>query len=137
MKRKYDKEILDWINLFQNLTHTNAKDCFKFDDILYFIVPEGQIGKAIGKNGSNVKRLRKKLNKDIKIIEYNENPKEFIKNIIYPLKPNEVIVEDKKATIKSDDRQVKGKIIGRSSSNLKKTKKIVQRFFDIEDITVE
>ena len=40
-------------------------------DKLIFIVDEGQMAKAIGKHGANVKRLSNMLKRDLKIVEFN------------------------------------------------------------------
>jgi len=57
---KYDLQLIGYINIFENITKTNVKDCFMNNkDQLVFVVNENQAGKAIGKNGLNAKRLEK------------------------------------------------------------------------------
>jgi N utilization substance protein A len=68
---KLTDQTLKYISLFEGLTNTHIKDCLERVDTLYFIVDTGQLTKAIGKNGSNIKRLRNLLKKNIKIIEYS------------------------------------------------------------------
>ena len=53
-KIKYDANIMKYMSLFESITRVKLKDCIA-DDKLTFIVEEGGIGRAIGKNGSNAK----------------------------------------------------------------------------------
>ena len=50
--RSYNKEEINHINLFEKITKARVKDCF-LNDIIVFIVEEGDLGKAIGKKGFN------------------------------------------------------------------------------------
>ena len=55
------------MSLFETLTQAKLKDCI-FDERIIFIVEENQIGKAIGKNGVNVRKIESALNKKVKIV---------------------------------------------------------------------
>jgi len=132
---KYDINLMGYISLFESLTLTKLKDCIVNKQII-FIVQENQIAKAIGKNGSNVRRLEKILNKKVKIVEFNPDIIRFIKNFIYPIKPKDINKEDYTITIMGSDTKTKGMLIGRESQNLKILKEIVRRYFKVEDIKV-
>jgi len=136
MKIKYDLDLMKFISLFESLTNANVKDCISHEDMLIFIVDEGQIGKAVGKNGVNVKRLSNMLKKKLKIVEFNSNKLQFIKNYIYPLKASDIQEENNIITITGPDTKTKGLLIGRNAKNLNDLKNIVRRFFEFEDIKV-
>ncbi len=136
MKIKYTKELLEVMNLFSSLTGARLKDCFEVDEIIYFVVDEGQIGKAVGKGAVNVKKLQEKLNKKIKIIEFNHDLIKFVKNLIFPLKVNSITEEEGIVELRSDDRQTKGLLIGRNAKNLKIMTDVVKRYFDIMEVKV-
>ena len=91
MKRKYDVKLLNYMRFFEKITRTQVKDCIDDDNRIIFIVDQLQLRRAIGKNGSNVKRLERELNKKIKIVEYNPQIKEFVKSLIMPLRADEII----------------------------------------------
>ena len=57
-----------YISLFESLTGAKVKDCI-VNDIVIFIVHENEMGKAIGKQGSNIKRIENILKKKIKLVE--------------------------------------------------------------------
>ncbi len=121
---KLTQESINNINLFETLTGAKVKDCLQEDGKLVFLVEEGNVKRALGKEGSNVKRISKILKKDIKIVAFSTDVCRFVGNLIYPNKADEIIQEDKIVNIKVDDIIVKGRIFGRSRENLKKINSI-------------
>src|SRR3989338_5558239 len=80
-----DKETMALIGLFSRISGTNVHDCITRQENIIFIVEPGEMGKAIGKNGANVREFEHKLHKRIKIFEYSIDLSQLIKNMIYPL----------------------------------------------------
>ena len=134
-KIKYDITVMNYMKLFENLTRAKLKDCIS-NDLLIFVVEENEIGKAIGRNGSNVKRLEALLKKRIKIVEFSPDVKQFIRNFIMPLDVKEVNEENGIVNIVGRDTKTKGLLIGRDRKNLENLKSIVSRYFKVEDIKV-
>lgn len=132
---KYDNTLMKFISLFETLTGTSVKDCID-NEIMTFIVAENQIAQAIGKNGSNVRRVEHLLNRKIKIVEFNPNALKFIANYIYPIKALEIKEENGVVFIKGEDTKTKGLLIGRDAKNLKTLQSVVQRHFNITEIKV-
>jgi len=137
MKIKYNKELLDVMSLFSSLTGARLRDCFEIDETFYFIVEPGQIGRAVGKKAANVKKLQEKLNKKIRIAEFSPDLMQFVRNLVFPFRPDSVDQEDGTVVIKSQDRKTKGLLIGRNAKNLKTMTDVVKRYFPIEEIKVE
>jgi len=77
------------------------------------------------------------LKRKIKIVEFNPDIKQFIRNFVMPLQIKEVNEEDNKITITGFDTKTKGLLIGRERKNLENLKSVVKRYFDVEDIRVE
>lgn len=128
---KYTSETIAFLNLFEKITRVRVKDCF-FDNILIFIINQGNIGKAIGKKGVNIKRLESKLRRKIKIVEFNNDPVVFVKNFIAPLIAKEIKKEENIVNIVSDNIKTKGLLIGRDRKNLKRLQEVVSKYFNIE-----
>ena len=122
------------MTLFESMTGAKLKDCI-LNERLLFIVEENEIGKAIGKKGSNIKRLENMLNKRIKVVEFSPDVLQFIKNLLYPLQTSGIENNDDVIAIQADTK-TKSLIIGRNQQNLKNLISIVKRFFDIESIKV-
>lgn len=124
------------IALFENKTKSNVKDFFEYNDVLIFIVKEGQASKAVGKSGINVKNLSNLLRKKLKIVEFKPEPVSFIKGFIYPIGAEEITLDEGVITIKVASTREKGLLIGRESRNLNKLKEIVKRYYDVQDIKI-
>ncbi|MBW2984046.1 NusA-like transcription termination signal-binding factor [Candidatus Woesearchaeota archaeon] len=123
------------MSLFESLTRSKLKDCI-VNERLLFVVEPNEIGKAIGKNGSNVHRLEGILRKKIRIVEFSPEVCQFVRNMIYPLQAKDVNEENGVVTITGPDTKTKGLMIGRDAKNLNLLKDIVRRYFSIEDIKV-
>lgn len=137
MKIKYDLNLMKFMSFFESLTNTKLKDCFiDNNSLLVFVVEENQIAKAIGKKGVNVRNIKEKLNRKIKIVEFNPNIETFVANIIRPLIGKEIKVEDNVVTIVGPDTKTKGLLIGRNGQNLRNYEEMVKRYFDINEIKV-
>ena len=126
---------MKYISLFESLTGAKVKDCIANDPIL-FIVHENEMGRAIGKQGSNIKRVENALKKKIRLAEFNNDISRFIQNLIYPLKVKEIKEEEGIVTIYADDVKTKGMLIGRDRRNINSTTEIVKRHFKITEIKV-
>jgi N utilization substance protein A len=130
---------LDSINLrvaFENIAGINLKDCFVKQDKIIYITKEGDIGKAIGKGGVNVKKAADIVKKNLKIVEFSGDLVQFVKNLIYPIVAESVSVEEGIVRIRINGVREKGIVIGRESRNLKELKEIIKKYFDVEDIKV-
>lgn len=126
---KLDQKSLGYISVFEKCTGAEVKDCFFIDTVLYFIVKD--IGRAIGKNGCNIKILRDKFKKQIRVVGFSEDAAQFVKNLIYPVEA-EVEIKGDKLIIMSKDRKEKGFLFGRDKSKFKNIQGIVKRYFNVE-----
>lgn len=127
--------LMKYMSLFESITGAKLKDCIA-NDKLIFIVEEGNISKSIGKRGSNVKMLENVIKKRIRIVEFNNDVADFIKNLIYPTIVKDIKQENSIVSIMANDTISKGILIGRDRHNINIIKSIVKRYFKIEDIKV-
>ncbi len=133
----YNADLLKIMSLFENVTRARLKDTFvDNNEILTFVVLENEIGKAIGKKAVNVRKLEFMLKRKIKIVEFNPEVTEFVKNLTYPLEGVEVEIEDDRVLMKGQDPRTKGLLIGRNSQNLRNLENIVKKYFPIKDVKV-
>ncbi len=137
MRAKYDVELLKLMSLFEKITKASLKDCFVNRDKIVFVVNEGEMGKALGKQKSNIQRIEETINRKIKIVEFNPDVLEFIKNLMFPLRILEITQDDVVVTIKGPDAKTKGLMIGARAQNLRNYEEIVKKYFDnINEIKV-
>lgn len=95
MKLKIDNETFRYLSVFGTLTGVSAVDCFGYGDEIVFVVEAGKIGIAVGKKGSNIKKVENLLKKKIRLVEHSQDAVVFVNNIIYPMKPKNVYVSTK------------------------------------------
>ena len=126
---------MKYISLFESLTGASVKDCIVNDSIT-FIIHENNMGKAIGKQGSNINRVEATFKKKIKLVEFNADVSQFIQNLIFPYKVKEIKEENGIVTIYGNDTKTKGLLIGRDRHNIKSINDVVKRYFDVEEVKV-
>lgn len=134
MKKKFDKEAIQAISLFEERTSVEVKDFIQDEDSAYFLVEQGKAGLAIGKNGKNIKKLGKMLGKRIKVFEYEENEEKLVKNMI--MESNSVRVEGNTALVDVDESD-RGRVIGANGSNIEKVRTLLRRNSDLEELKLE
>ena len=134
-KVKFDSDSMKLITLFESMTGAKVKDCIANEKFI-FIVEENEMGKAIGKNGINVKRLESKLKRKIKLVEFSNDVLQFVKNLIYPLQGLDIKHDNGVITIYGKDTGTRAMLIGRERQNINNLIGIVRRYFNIKEIKV-
>ncbi len=133
---KLDSQLLGLSTIMERLSKARVKDCFSFEDTIYFVVATGEMGKAVGKKGSTIKRIQQELGKKIRVIEFRDNLNSFIRNVIYPVKVEEIIEEDGMVLIRDSNKKVRSLLIGREGKNLLLLNRAVKRFFNVSEVKV-
>ncbi len=123
------------MTLFESMTGAKVKDCISGEKLI-FIIEENEMGKAIGKNGANIKRIENVLKKKIKLAEFSNDAVQFVKNMIYPIEILDIKQEDKIITVHGKDANAKAFLIGRDRQNINHLSNIVKRYFDVKEIKV-
>lgn len=133
---KFDANIMGLFSLFEYVTRSKVKDCFESQGRMVFIVPEGEISKAIGSHGINVKKLEAKLNKKVKIAEFNSDVLMFVRNYIMPLRAQNIEQDGETIIITGPDQKTRGLMIGRNGQNLRELEDVLNRYFKIKEVRV-
>ena len=131
MKINLGKEELRYISLFEELTGVTPRDVVKTgDDIYTFVVDEEDMGKAIGKSGKNIRKVKNKINKNVNVVEYSEDPEKFLENIFSTVEVESIEIkednDEKEAVIKVKDSE-KGRAVGRNGWNIERARKLSDR----------
>jgi len=139
---KISTDEIKYIGLFESMTGATVKDCIFEDNKnkIVYVVKEGDMGLAIGKNGANAQRVKESLNKPIDIIEYSDDPVKFIKNIIWPVKVKSIHISDrkdgKKIAVLDINKKDKGLVIGKEGKNIDRIKNLLKRHHNLDDIMI-
>lgn len=139
---KLTADEMRYIALLETLTGAVAKDCIyePKENRIIFVIRPGDMGLAIGKNGINIEKAKKFIGKNIELVEYAEDPENFIKNIIFPAKVRAIkITKDpngNKLMQITVDPKDKGIAIGKNGRNIVKAKLLMKRYFDIDNVII-
>ena len=133
-------QVMRYINLFSKISRVNTKNCFVYNNQIYFAVPQSKVSMAIGKNASNVRKLSEILRRKIVIVEMpgenNLNSVErFIKNVVSPIEFNKLEIKGGIAVITAG-RQSKAALIGRGRIREKELGEILKDNFGILKVRI-
>ncbi|MEM3405872.1 MAG: NusA-like transcription termination signal-binding factor [Candidatus Pacearchaeota archaeon] len=135
MKTTIDIKKIRYLNIFEKITNVRSKDCFFYNNIVFFVIKQKDLFKAIGKNSKNLKEISKVIGKKIKVIPYTSKLKDapkFIKQLISPIEINNIIIENGIIKIEAGSRQNKAILIGREKKRLEEMKEIIKNFFGLD-----
>jgi len=131
-----------YIALFESISGAGVKDCIidEEQERAIFIVNQEQVGVAIGRGGRNIHQLEKMTGKKHEIIEYSEDPAQFIKNALKPAAVKEVRVTErtdgKKIAVVTVNPKDKGVAIGKNGKNAERLRFLAKRYFDIQNVSI-
>ena len=128
------------IALFESVTGAVATDCIidqKRDRVIIIVKP-GDAGLAIGRHGARIKMLRNMIKRDVEIVEYAENPVDFIKNSFTPARVKEVRIterlDNKKIAVVTVEDGDRGVAIGKDGRTAERTRFLAKRYFQIDNV---
>ena len=139
---KLTSKEMRFIALFESITGASVKDCILDENAnrAIFIVKEGHIGMAIGKGGKNIRLLERMTSKKHEIIEYSDDPVQFIRNALKPAHVREIRLTEKldgkSIAVVAVDPKDKGVAIGRNGRNAERIRFLAKRYFQIQNVSI-
>lgn len=139
---KLTSKEMRYIALFESITGASVKDCILDENAnrVIFIVKEGHIGMAIGKGGKNIRLLERMTSKKHEIIEYSDDPVQFIRNALKPAHVREIRLtkklDGKSIAVVAVDPKDKGVAIGRNGRNAERIRFLAKRYFQIQSVSI-
>ena len=133
-------EEIKYMTIFENLTGASIKDCVHSENIMGFLVNQGDMGLAIGKSGSNIEKVKRATGRDILVMEFSDDAAEFVKNLFQPIKVRRVRIhsaDNEKVAIVEVNRNDRKKVIGHSGHKIKIAKSLANRHHNINDIKIK
>ena len=137
---KITKDEIQLINALYSVASVQAKNCLVDGNTVAFLVDEKAMGKAIGRQGANIKSLSSRLGKAVEILPYASTGQDFVRKVLktykIKLKGLEEKAEDsKKVLLLTMDLENKSKLL-RNTGRLRRLKQILKNDFEIENIKV-
>ena len=132
---KLTNDDIKCMTLFQQLTGASARDCVVDKDTAVFIVSEGELGRAIGRGGSAIMRVRDAFKRKVEVVEYAEEPERFVRNIFSAVEIKNLKIDESgksrmvQLTVDPRDR---GTAIGRNGEKVKMARMLMQRYFGMD-----
>jgi len=139
---KFTNTEMKHIALFESVTGAMVRDCIIDEDFnrIIFVIKEREAGIAIGKRGKNLSLLEKMTGKKHEVIEYSEDPSQFIKNALKPARVREIRISErpdgKIAAVVSVEPKDKGIAIGKNGKNAEKIRFLAKRYFQISHVSI-
>lgn len=131
------------MSLFQNVTGATARDCIEDEkqDRVIFVVNQGKMGLAIGKGGATIRNLQNVVRKNVELVEFSDDPAEFLKNMLNPKLVTEVKINKRLdgslQAIVLVDAKKKGIVVGREGRNAEKARLLAKRYFQISSVLIQ
>ena len=134
-----NEDCMRLISQFEKLTGAGSRDCVIDDrnNRIIFVINPGEMGLAIGKSGASIKKAMDVMGKKIEVVEYANNPEQFLRNCFLPAKVTAVDFEGEgdsqvaHVEVRDEDR---GLALGKEGKNIFKAKKLAQRQHNISDV---
>lgn len=139
---KLTSEQLSLMSIFQRVTGATARDCIIDDksDRVIFLVSKSEMGLAIGKSGSSVKRLENILKRRVEVVEWADDITGLVKNALNPKFVQDVRITDKldgtKSIVVVIDPRKKGAVLGEGGKNAERLRLIAKRHYNISSIQI-
>ena len=125
-------EDLKLINLFESVTGVIPSDMEIVGEGIVFLVDDANLGKAIGKKGANIQKLRMKLNKNVLVSKDDNEPEAFLRGFFNNIEILSFEIREapgqKAAFITVPDSQ-RGIAIGRGGIRVKAAKAFLKKKF--------
>ena len=131
-------EARQYIALLDEETDVAATDCVVDDEYgrVVFVVPPGTMGRVIGPGGEHVKRLERKIGRDVEVVEGADTPGAFVANALAPAAVYNVTVSGGDTTVAyaEVDHDDTGVAIGKDGRNIELARRLAKRHFDVDEI---
>jgi len=135
MPRTLTEQDLRLIRLVEQRTGAVIKDCIISEDTVALIVLDG-VEKAIGQQGRNVRELERILKKRVRLIQWNDEMEQFVKNAFAPGEIASIKEKEGVLILEAPTYQARGLLIGRSAQTLRTNEAILKRYFPIQQVRV-
>jgi N utilization substance protein A len=142
-ERKIDRRSMELFSTFEELSGVDVIDLVESeeDERLVVLIPDDQVGKAVGKGGSRLQNIRDKMGMTIDVVAFSEDPKELVLNYFRPHDTQGVEMQERQdgtrvARVKVAPKD-KGRAIGKGGRNVKLCGELVSRHTDIDQVVVD
>lgn len=124
---------LSMFSNFEKITHVMPSDYLSSDGSIIFLVTSDSLGKAIGKQASNIEKLRSLFRKRVIIVADSDEPEAFVRNFFGNISIFNIEIRDvmgEKNIMLTIDEKDRGIAIGRDGERIKAAKTLLKKKFN-------
>lgn len=128
-----DMQTMRYINLLSRVAHVKTSKCFVYNNMIVFVVPRDQVGRAVGPRGDNIREIQMTLGKKIKIVSEPaglEDAQRFVQDVVEPVSFRSLEVRDGVFVLNAGS-QSKASLIGRNKKRFEELDQILKDSFGI------
>ncbi len=136
---------MNLLKMFRYMTGVASIDVIIDDEYerLIFVVNKGDLGRAIGRGGRKLEMMRKIIRKDlgyaVEVVEYDNDLKSFIRNLLSPARVSDIEFvgegEGKVAYVKVPEEDL-GIAIGKDGRRIRRARLLVKRWFQLGNVKI-
>ena len=139
---KLSSDQLSLMSMFQGMTGATARDVVVDEkrDRVIFVIAQGQMGLAIGKEGASVKKIERTVRKPVEVVDWADDVEGLVRKTLAAKFVKEVRVSDRldgtKGVVVVVDSRKKGAVLGLGGKNAEKLRLLAKRYFDVGNLQI-
>jgi len=118
---------------FEKITHVMPSDYLSTETSIIFLVSRDSLGKAIGKQATNIDKLKLVFRKRVVVVADSDDPEAFLRNFFGNIEIFHIEIRDimgEKAMLVTIDEKNRGIAIGRDGERIKAAKVFMKKKFN-------
>lgn len=118
---------------FEKITHVMPSDYLSTETSIIFLVSRDSLGKAIGKQATNIDKLKIIFRKRVVVVADSDDPEAFLRNFFGNIEIFHIEIRDimgEKAMLVTIDEKNRGIAIGRDGERIKAAKVFMKKKFN-------
>jgi transcription termination/antitermination protein NusA len=126
-------EELELLSFFSKITGANAVDFVKTDFGYAFMVDSADLGRAIGKGGATIERLRHAFKQNVFVFADSEDLEAFVRGMFSNIRINSMEIREamgERSVLMTVHDRDRGLAIGKEGSRIKAAKQILKSKFN-------
>ncbi|MFB6087717.1 MAG: NusA-like transcription termination signal-binding factor [Haloarculaceae archaeon] len=126
-----------YIALFDEVTGVTPADCLIEDDRVVFLIPAGEMATAVGPDGRTVRKVERRVGRDVDLVEDADTASAFVANCLAPAAVRNVTISeqgDARIAFVEVANADRGVAIGSGGQHIETARELAERHFDIDDV---
>lgn len=127
-------QTMRYINLLDRASRVKTKQCFIYNNTIFFSVPRELVSKAIGPAALNVRKIQENLGKKVRIISEPRglfDAPRFVHDLVSPTRFKSLEIKEGCFILTAGSNQNKAILIGRNRRRFDELQKILHDLFGV------